>query len=169
MAFSDSAITRNGPSVLWLWLIVPVDGVTAALARATSGGTTCSRKSNEGSNHAGASYGAHLLGAAEGSRQPRLQLGRGPARLGRARQCLRVQPGSEPREVFADDPNPTGWVTGAANVTVHGVEPHIEPSGVGFIVTVDWPHPLPVVTDITIFAPPETVDLGQLEADSEAP
>jgi hypothetical protein len=65
-------------------------------------------------------------------------------------------------EVFADDPAPTPWVTGSANVTVHGVSPHINPNGVGFIVTVDWEEPLPIVTDITVFDPPAHVDLGQL-------
>ena len=65
-------------------------------------------------------------------------------------------------EVFADDPTPAPWVTGAANVTVHGVAPHTNPNGVGFIVTVDWPEALPVVTDITVFDPPEHVDLGNL-------
>jgi hypothetical protein len=65
-------------------------------------------------------------------------------------------------EVFADDPAPTPWITGAANITIHGVAPHTNPDGVGFIVTVDWDEPLPIVTDITVFDPPEQVDLGQL-------
>src|SRR5437773_7493841 len=60
------------------------------------------------------------------------------------------------------DPAPTPWVTGAANITVHGICPHSNPNGVGFIVTVDWDQPLPIVTDITVFDVPETVDLGGL-------
>jgi hypothetical protein len=64
--------------------------------------------------------------------------------------------------IFADEPMPTDWVTGGANVTVHGVSPHKNPDGVGFILTVDWDSPLPIVTDITVFDRPEIVDIGNL-------
>lgn len=40
---------------------------------------------------------------------------------------------------------------GDANVWVSGVAPHSNPGGVTFAVNVDWPDPLPIVTDITLF------------------
>lgn len=50
---------------------------------------------------------------------------------------------------------------GSANVTVSNIAPHGPPwdanQGVTFVVNVDWPHPIPIVTDITVF------DEGPLE------
>jgi len=47
---------------------------------------------------------------------------------------------------------------GAANVTVHNISPHSPPydpnHGVTFVVTVDWPAPLDIVTDITVLDKP---------------
>ena len=49
---------------------------------------------------------------------------------------------------------------GAANITVRNVVPHGPPAdpnrGVTFVVTVDWPNPLNIVTDIVVLdAPPD--------------
>lgn len=50
---------------------------------------------------------------------------------------------------------------GSANVTVHNVSPHGSPwdpnNGVTFVVNVDWPHPILIVTDITVLDRPEIV------------
>ena len=46
-------------------------------------------------------------------------------------------------------------VVGAANITVANVSPHGAPDhpnqGVTFVVNIDWPEPIPIVTDITVF------------------
>jgi hypothetical protein len=52
---------------------------------------------------------------------------------------------------------------GAASITVENVAPHGPPfdpnHGVTFVVKVDWPNPLPIVTDITVLDnPPVAVD-----------
>lgn len=65
-------------------------------------------------------------------------------------------------EVISGDPAPTPWVTGAADITVSDVCPHINPNGVGFVVNIEWDEPLPIVTDITIFDPPKVVSLDNL-------
>ena len=43
---------------------------------------------------------------------------------------------------------------GAATVRVDNVAPHGPPgdpnNGIGFVVTVEWPSPVPIVTDITV-------------------
>lgn len=48
---------------------------------------------------------------------------------------------------------------GNANVTVHNVSP--SDGRVDFVVTVDWPNPLNIVTDISIFDPPAETVVGQ--------
>ncbi len=52
---------------------------------------------------------------------------------------------------------------GSASITVENVAPHGPPfdpnHGVTFVVNVDWPHPLTIVTDITVLDnPPVEVD-----------
>ena len=52
---------------------------------------------------------------------------------------------------------------GAASITVENIAPHGPPfdpnHGVTFVVNVDWPHPLTIVTDITVLdSPPVEVD-----------
>jgi hypothetical protein len=46
---------------------------------------------------------------------------------------------------------------GDATITVDNIEPHSPPwdpnNGVTFVITVDWPSPLPVVTDIILLVP----------------
>lgn len=61
-----------------------------------------------------------------------------------------ANPGESPRFV------------GDANVTVSNISPHGPPydgnRGVTFVVTVDWPQPLNIVTDITVLdAAPEFI------------
>jgi hypothetical protein len=59
-------------------------------------------------------------------------------------------------EYSLDIANPAGSprFVGAANVTVSNISPHGPPfdrnHGVTFVVTVDWPQPLNIVTDITV-------------------
>jgi precorrin-3B methylase len=52
------------------------------------------------------------------------------------------------------DPSNLKRFVGDATITVDNIEPHSPPwdpnNGVTFVVTVDWPSPLPVVTDITV-------------------
>lgn len=48
---------------------------------------------------------------------------------------------------------------GAANITVHNVSP--SDGRVDFVLTVDWPNPLSIVTDITVMDPPVTTVVGQ--------
>lgn len=60
------------------------------------------------------------------------------------------------------NPNSSPRFVGAASITVSNISPHSPPydpnHGVTFVVTVDWPQPLNVVTDITVLdARPESV------------
>lgn len=48
---------------------------------------------------------------------------------------------------------------GSSNITVHNVSP--SDGRVDFVVTVDWPNPLNIVTDISIFDPPVETVVGQ--------
>ena len=64
--------------------------------------------------------------------------------------------------VDAGSPATSQRFVGAANITVSNVSPHSPPydpnHGVTFVVTVDWPTPLNIVTDITVLdAKPEYV------------
>ncbi|WP_131792644.1 hypothetical protein, partial [Candidatus Protofrankia datiscae] len=56
---------------------------------------------------------------------------------------------------------------GAANVTVSNIAPHGAPwdpnNGVTFVVNVDWPSPIYIVTDITVF------DEGPAEIQNSCP
>lgn len=47
---------------------------------------------------------------------------------------------------------------GAANITVHNISP--SDGRVDFVVTVEWGAPLNIVTDITIFDPPQETVVG---------
>lgn len=62
------------------------------------------------------------------------------------------------------DPAHSARFVGSANVTVSNVAPHGPPfdpnHGVTFVVNVDWPSPLGIVTDITVLdAPPEDIEV----------
>lgn len=64
--------------------------------------------------------------------------------------------------VDAQNPGASPRFVGAANITVSNVSPHGPPydgnHGVTFVVTIDWPQPINIVTDITVLdAPPEFV------------
>jgi hypothetical protein len=52
------------------------------------------------------------------------------------------------------DPRHSARFVGAADVTVSNISPHSPPydpnHGVTFIVNVAWPHPIDIVTDITV-------------------
>ncbi len=61
-----------------------------------------------------------------------------------------------PRDIF--EPRFDRFV-GAANITVHNVSP--SDGRVDFVLTVDWPNPLSIVTDITIMDPPAQTVVGQ--------
>ena len=66
--------------------------------------------------------------------------------------------------VDAASPATSPRFVGAANITVSNVCPHSPPydpnHGVTFVVTVDWPQPLNIVTDITVLdAFPEFVGI----------
>lgn len=56
--------------------------------------------------------------------------------------------------VNAQSPTTSARFVGAANITVSNVSPHGPPydpnHGVTFVVTIDWPQPLNIVTDITV-------------------
>ena len=58
--------------------------------------------------------------------------------------------------IDVNSPNTSPRFVGAANVTVSNISPHGPPydgnRGVTFVVTVDWPQPLHIVTDITVVA-----------------
>ncbi len=67
-------------------------------------------------------------------------------------------------EYSLDTANPSASprFVGAANITVSNISPHSPPydpnHGVTFVVTVDWPQPLNIVTDITVLdAGPEFI------------
>jgi hypothetical protein len=49
-------------------------------------------------------------------------------------------------------------IFGAASITVQNVS--VREGVVDFYVFVDWPHPLNIVTDITILDPPEQIIIG---------
>lgn len=52
------------------------------------------------------------------------------------------------------NPNNDKRFVGGATVTVHGIAPHGPPTdpnhGVGFMLEVAWPNPIPICTDITV-------------------
>lgn len=62
----------------------------------------------------------------------------------------------------AGNPKASPRFVGAATISVENVSPHGPPAdpnhGVTFVVNVDWPTPLHVVTDITVFDPPVDIE-----------
>jgi hypothetical protein len=65
-------------------------------------------------------------------------------------------PGGTPRP-YPPDSDYRRFV-GDADFTVANISPHgpagLDPGGVTFVVNINWRHPLPVATDITVLDPP---------------